>query len=131
MKPEPPSGFWRGRGNSFACAWRGIVSLLHTQMNARIHLLATVAVIVAGFVLRIPRGEWVPLAFAIGIVWIAEAANTALELLADRISREHDEMIGRAKDVAAGAVLLAAITAAIIGALVLGPHVWALVRARF
>ncbi len=131
MKPEPPLGFWRGRGKSFACAWRGIVSLLHTQMNARIHLLATVAVIVAGFVLRIPRGEWVPLAFAIGIVWIAEAANTALELLADRISREHDEMIGRAKDVAAGAVLLAAITAAIIGALVLGPHVWALVRARF
>ena len=110
---------------------RGIVSLLRTQVNARIHLLATVVVIVAGFVLRIPHGEWVPLAFAIGIVWIAEAANTAIEFLADRITREHDEAIRRAKDVAAGAVLLAAITAAIIGVLVLGPHAWALVRARF
>ena len=131
MKPEPPSGFWRGRGKSFACAWRGIVSLLRTQVNARIHLVATLVVIVAGFVLRIPRGEWVPLAFAIGIVWVAEAANTAIEFLADRITREHDEAIRHAKDVAAGAVLLAAITAAIIGVLVLGPHAWALVRGGF
>jgi len=126
MKPEPHTGFWRGRGKSFACALRGIAVLLRTQVNARIHLLATVLVIAAGLVFHITRGEWVPLAFAIGIVWIAEALNTALEALADRISREHDEAIRRAKDLAAGAVLLAAITAAIIGLLVLGPHLWTL-----
>ena len=131
MKPEPHTGFWRGRAKSFACALRGIAVLLRTQMNARIHLLATVLVISAGLAFRISRGEWVPLAFAIGIVWIAEAVNTALEALADRISREHDEAIRRAKDVAAGAVLLAAITAAVIGFLVLGPHLWALVRRMF
>lgn len=128
MKPEPHTGFWRGRGKSFACALRGIAVLLRTQMNARIHLLATVLVVVAGFAFRISRGEWVPLAFAIGIVWIAEAVNTAIEALADRITRENDDAIRRAKDVAAGAVLLAAITAAIIGLLILGPHAWAFVR---
>jgi diacylglycerol kinase (ATP) len=131
MKPEPHTGFWRGRGKSFACALRGIAVLLRTQVNARIHLAATVVVIAVGLAFRISRGEWVPLAFAIGIVWIVEALNTALEALADRISREHDEAIGRAKDVAAGAVLLAAITAAVVGLFVLGPHVWAVVRRIF
>ena len=131
MKPEPLTGFWRGRGKSFACALRGIAVLLRTQMNARIHLLATVLVVAAGFVFRISRGEWVPLAFAIGIVWIAEAVNTAIEALADRITRENDDAIRRTKDVAAGAVLLAAITAAIIGLLILGPHAWAVVRRGF
>jgi diacylglycerol kinase (ATP) len=131
MKPEPHTGFWRGRGKSFACALRGIAVLLRTQTNARIHLLATVLVVAAGFVFRISRGEWVPLAFAIGIVWIAEAVNTAIEALADRITRENDDAIRRAKDVAAGAVLLAAITAAIIGLLILGPHAWAVVRRGF
>ena len=131
MKPEPHTGFWHGRRKSFACALRGIAVLLRTQVNARIHVLATVLVVAAGFALRIPRGEWVALAFAIGMVWIAEALNTALEALADRISREHDETIRRAKDVAAGAVLLAAITAAIIGLLVLGPHAWAAMHGRF
>lgn len=131
MKPEPHTGFWRGRGKSFACALRGIAVLLRTQTNARIHLLATVLVVAAGFVFRISRGEWVPLAFAIAIVWIAEAVNTAIEALADRITRENDDAIRRAKDVAAGAVLLAAITAAIIGLLILGPHAWAFVRRGF
>ncbi len=131
MKPEPHTGFWRGRGKSFACALRGIAVLLRTQTNARIHLLATVLVVAAGFVFRISRGEWVQLAFAIGIVWIAEAVNTAIEALADRITRENDDAIRRAKDVAAGAVLLAAITAAIIGLLILGPHAWAFVRRGF
>ena len=131
MKPEPHTGFWRGREKSFACALRGIAVLLRTQTNARIHLLATVLVVAAGFVFRISRGEWVPLAFAIGIVWIAEAVNTAIEALADRITRENDDAIRRAKDVAAGAVLLAAITAAIIGLLILGPHAWAVVRRGF
>ncbi|MEO6739243.1 MAG: diacylglycerol kinase family protein [Chthoniobacteraceae bacterium] len=128
MKPEPPSGFWRARGRSFACAARGVVLILRTQPNARIHLLATVLVVAAGLAFHVTRGEWLPLGFAIGIVWIAEAVNTALEVLADRITRERDEQIGRAKDLAAGAVLLAAITAAFIGMLVLGPYFWSLLR---
>jgi diacylglycerol kinase (ATP) len=128
MKPEPPPGFWSARAKSFACAGRGIVLLLRTQMNARIHLLATVLVIAAGIAFRITRHEWALLSVAIGIVWITEAANTALELLADRVTREPDDLIRRAKDVAAGAVLLAALTAAVIGVLILGPHAWAFLR---
>ena len=126
MKPESQPGFWRARGKSFACAGRGIVLIVRTQVNARIHLFATVAVIAAGLAFRISRGEWCKLAAAIAIVWIAEAANTAIEFLADRITRENDEAIRRAKDIAAGGVLLAAITAAVIGILILGPHAWAL-----
>ena len=131
MKPEPPPGFWRARWKSFACAGRGVVLLLRTQVNAHIHLFATLVVIAAGFAFRIARGEWVLLAIAIGIVWIAEAANTAIEFLADRITREHDEQIRRAKDIAAGGVLVAAITAAVIGILVIGPHAWAMLRGHF
>ncbi len=130
MKPEPSPGFWRARAKSFACAGRGIALLLRTQVNARIHLLATVLVIGAGFVFRIARSEWCMLAMAIGIVWIAEAANTAVEFLGNRITREHDEAIRRAKDVAAGGVLLAAITAGIIGIVILGPHAFALLSGR-
>ena len=128
MTPEPPSGFWRARWKSFACAARGIALLLRTQMNVRIHLLATILAVAAGFAFRIARGEWALLAIAIAIVWIAEAANTAIEFLADRITRERDETIRRAKDIAAGAVLLATITAAVIGILILGPHACALLR---
>jgi len=130
MKPEPQRGFWRARWKSFACAGRGIVLVLRTQVNARIHLLATGLVIVAGLSFQITRGEWCMLAAAIGIVWTAEAANTALEFLADRVTREHDEPIRNAKDIAAGCVLLASITAAIIGILILGPHAWALLCGR-
>ncbi len=128
MNPEPEQtpGFWHSRLKSIACAARGIALLLRTQANARIHLFATAAVIAAGFAFHITRGEWIPLAFAIGIVWAAEAGNTAIEVLANRITSERDDAIGRAKDIAAGAVLLASITAAAIGLLVLGPHVWAL-----
>ena len=128
MKPEPHSGFWRARWKSFACAARGFALLLRTQVNARIHLLATILVIAAGLAFRIARGEWALLAIAIAIVWIAEGANTALEFLADRITREHDDTIHKAKDIAAGAVLLAAIAAAVVGILILGPHVLALLR---
>ena len=128
MKLEPQSGFWRSRGKSFACAARGIALLLRTQVNARIHLLATVLVIAAGFAFHLTCSEWIGIAIAIGLVWITEAVNTAIEILADRITRERDEQIGRAKDLAAGAVLLAAISAAVIGVCILGPHVWALLR---
>jgi len=128
MKPEPLPGVWHGRWKSFSCAARGVVLLIRTQANARLHLVATVLVISAGLAFGVTRGEWCMLAAAIGIVWIAEAANTALEFLADRITREHDETIRNAKDLAAAAVLLAAITAAIIGILVLGPHALAMLR---
>ena len=90
------------------------------------HLVATIAVVVAGLLLRVSSGEWCLLALACGLVWAAEGVNTALEVLANRVSMERDEQIGLAKDLAAGAVLLAAIAAAAVGVFVFGPRVMGL-----
>ena len=116
----------RERANSFRHAIRGILLIIRTQPNAWIHLAATIAVLVAGKLLNITRGEWLALIFAIGLVWTAEALNTAIEFLADEISLERRERLGRAKDIGAGGVLLASITAAAIGLLVFVPHLLAL-----
>src|SRR5690349_5439301 len=91
---------------SLRYALRGGATMLKTQPNARIHLLATLAVLVAGTGWRISRGEWTIVLLACGLVWVAEALNTALEFLADEVSREHREGIKRAKDVAAFGVLV-------------------------
>ena len=96
--------------------------MLRTQHNAWIHAVATIAVVASGFVFRVSLGEWALLVLAIGIVWMAEALNTAVELLADEGSLEQRERLGRAKDVAAFGVLAAAIVAATVGGLVFLPR---------
>ena len=96
---------------------------MRTQPNARIHGVATVAVVAAGVAFRLSGHEWCRIIAAILLVWIAEGMNTALELLADALSPDHHPLIGRAKDVAAGAVLLAAVGATVIGLITFGPHV--------
>ncbi len=110
------------RARSFAHAWRGLGYLVATQHNAWIHLVAAGLVVVAGFYFRLERGEWLWLIVAIGLVLAAEAMNTALEVLADTREPAFNPGIGRAKDVAAGAVLILALTAAVIGILVFLPH---------
>jgi len=112
----------RARAMSFVHAWRGVVHLIRSQHNAWIHLLATAVVIAAGVVFALSRWEWAWLILAIGLVLAAEAMNTAVEALADAVSPEYNEGVGKAKDMAAAAVLILAITAAFIGALVFLPH---------
>ena len=114
--------FVTARLRSFGYAWRGIVWLVLTQGNALVHLAATVAVAAAGFYFKVSAGEWLALVLAMSTVWLAEGLNTAIEALADRITTERDPLIGRAKDVAAGAVLIAAIAAAIVGGIVFWPR---------
>jgi diacylglycerol kinase (ATP) len=113
---------FRERASSFRHAWRGIGLVIRSQHNAWIHLLATALVLVAGLLTVLSRLEWCALVFAIGLVWTAEALNTALEFLADELSAEKRELIGKAKDAGAGGVLLASITAAVIGLIVFVPH---------
>jgi len=103
-------------------AWRGVGVLVRAEPNARIHLAATVAVAATGRVLGVSRTEWALLALAIAAVWSAEAMNTAVEALGDVVSPERNEAVGRVKDIAAGAVLLAAIGAVVVGLLVFGPR---------
>jgi len=111
------------RLRSFRYALAGLRTLLRTQHNAWIHAAATVAVIAAGGYFALSATEWLWLVLAMTLVWTAEAFNTALELLADAVTREQHPLIGQAKDVAAGAVLISALGALLIGVLVLGPHV--------
>jgi diacylglycerol kinase (ATP) len=115
----------RARARSFADAGRGLAYMLASQANARIHLVAALAIAALGLWLGLGARDWCWIAVAIAWVWVAEAFNTALETLADAVHPERDPRIGLAKDVAAGAVLLASLAAAVIGLLVLGPPLWA------
>ena len=133
--PTPPggdsddnvSGFSLGnRVRSFGYAFAGIALLVRTQHNAWIHAIATVLVVGIGVLLPVSRIEWSVLVLAIAIVWVAEGINTAIEKLGDAISTDEDPLVGQAKDAGAGAVLLAAIGAAIAGLLILGPHLLAM-----
>jgi diacylglycerol kinase len=103
------------RGRSFGHAFRGLGYMLRTQPHARLHALATLLVLGAGCWLEVSRGEWLLLVLAIGLVWMAEAMNTALEALADAVHPDHHPLVGRAKDVAAAGVLLSAFAAAVVG----------------
>lgn len=114
---DRPPPFLRSLGHALA----GITDLLRSQRNARIHLVATVLMIGLGLYAGLGRIDWALLAVAAGLVWVAEAVNTALERLGDAVTREQHPLIGRAKDLAAGAVLIAAGVAVVIGALVLLP----------
>jgi diacylglycerol kinase (ATP) len=113
-----------GRLRSFAHAFRGIGLMFRSQHNAWVHAAATMAVIGAGFALRLDRFEWCWMVVAIVGVWMAEALNTAFELLCDVASPQFHPIVKHAKDVAAGAVLLSARGAAVIGTLVLAPKLW-------
>jgi diacylglycerol kinase (ATP) len=113
-----------GRIRSFAHAGRGVAVMLASQHNAWIHAAGTVVVVVAGFALRIPAASWCLLILAAASVWVAEAMNTAFEFLCDVASPEFHPLVKKSKDVAAGAVLLSAVGAVIVGTIVFGPYLW-------
>ena len=98
---------------------------MRTQANARIHLAATVLVVAAGVASGLSRGEWCAIVAVVVLVWVTEGLNTAIETLVDLVSPEHHPLAGRAKDLAAGAVLCAAIAAVGVGLLVFGPRLFA------
>jgi diacylglycerol kinase (ATP) len=111
----------RARLKSFVFAGRGLRWLVTDEHNAWLHLAATLLAVAAGLLLQISLSDWRWLVLAIATVWLAEAFNTAIEDLCDRISPEFDRAISRVKDLAAGGVLIASIAAALIGLLTLGP----------
>ncbi|MEY4936315.1 MAG: hypothetical protein RIS64_2674 [Bacteroidota bacterium] len=111
------------RIKSFGYAIQGIRVMFATQINAQIHLIAVVLVIAAGFWFHIRRLEWGLLLLTFGGVLTAEAMNTALEFLTDLVSPDHHPLAGKAKDVAAGAVLLTAIAAIGVGILIFLPKI--------
>ena len=112
-----------GRIRSLVYGLRGLRFLLASQKSAWIHAAATVVVIAAGVYFGLTAAEWGLVTLAIAAVWTAEAFNTAFELLADAVSPDFHPLVGKAKDVAAGAVLIAALGSIAIGVIVFGPHI--------
>ena len=112
--------------NPFKFAIQGIYEAIRTQLNMKIHAVAMVAVIIAGFYFRINSGEWIAIILCIGVVLTAELINTAIEYIVDFISPDHHVMAGKIKDLAAGAVLVISIAAAIIGTIIFLPKCMAL-----
>ena len=100
----------------------GMRKLLQSELAAWIHLAVMAATILLGLLVGIGREEWLWLIAAMGMVWAAEAFNTAIEKLADCITLEQDERIGAVKDIAAGGVMVVVIAALLIGALIFIPH---------
>jgi diacylglycerol kinase (ATP) len=97
--------------------------MISTQHNAWIHAAATLVVVMVSLVFQLTKTEWCWIVLAIISVWTAEALNTAFEFLTDVASPEFHPLAAKAKDVAAGAVLIAALGSVVIGCLVLGPYV--------
>lgn len=117
---------FRKRLRSFRYAFNGIRLLISKEHNAWIHCFATVCVVIAGFLLEISKMEWIACMIVIGAVLAAEAVNSAVEALADFVSPEYNEAIKRTKDLAAGAVLLMAMAAAVVGGIIFFPKLIAL-----
>jgi diacylglycerol kinase len=109
---------------SFRHAGRGFVWALTSQANLRVHLLAAVVVLIGALLFRFSAIEFVGLVLCFAIVIAAELFNTTLEVLIDYAWPEHNPMIGRAKDVAAAAVMMAAAGAAIVGILLFARHLF-------
>lgn len=103
---------------------RGIYGVFVSERNFRIHCIAALFAIALGFFLKLSTGEWLAIVLSIGIVMAAEVLNTAIEYLADTVHPEMDPGIRRAKDAAAGGVLIASVAAAVVGAIVYVPAIW-------
>ena len=114
-----------GRIRSALHAIEGIVEVMRSQHNAWLHALATLCVLVAGYAFDVSTSEWCFLIVAITGVWVVEALNTAFERLCDVVSPEFHPLVKQSKDVAAGAVLLSAIGAALLGCVIFLPYIMA------
>lgn len=116
----------KARLHSIRYALNGLKILWSEQHNARVHLLITLFVMVLALILRMPLSQWPILLLLIAIVWVAEALNSAIEYLCDKVTLEQDPLIGKAKDVAAAGVLIASVIAACGGLFLFLPLVFAL-----
>ena len=116
--------YFQSRIRSIQYALDGVKYALVTQQNTRIHALITITVIVLGFLLQITKVEWITLFLTIGLVWMAELFNTAIEALVDLISPEHHDTAKICKDVSAGSVAVSALISILVGLLIFGPPLW-------
>jgi diacylglycerol kinase len=109
---------------SFGFAFTGIYVLLKSEQNTRIHFLATICALIAGILLRISKSEWCIILIVVALVWASEAFNTVIEKITDHLFPEHHETARIIKDVAAGAVLVCALTSLVCGLIIFLPKLF-------
>ncbi|HLA08707.1 MAG TPA: diacylglycerol kinase family protein [Anaerolineales bacterium] len=119
------------RINAIGHAFRGWWHVLKTQHNAWVHSMVATVVIALGFWLEIPPRDWAVIMLTIAMVFMAEFINTAIEAMVDLASPQKHPLAKVGKDVGAGAVLVAALAAVLIGLLILGPPLWLKVSMLF
>jgi diacylglycerol kinase len=107
---------------SYQYALRGIWIAFRYENNMFFHLAAAVAVVVINYMLQVSQTEWLITLMLIGLAWTAEVFNTAIEKLADRVSKDHDPLIGQVKDLAAGAVLIICLFAVVCAVIIYLPY---------
>ncbi len=110
------------RLKSFGYAIQGIIFMLKTQHNAWLHGVATIGVIALAVYCDVSASDWRWLIVAMGMVWVGETINTAVEYVCDVVSPDYNHAVKHAKDIAAGGVLIAAIASLVIGALTFWPY---------
>lgn len=113
--------FWSSRVAAFRYAFQGWSYVLRTQRNAWIHSVIAAVVLIVGLWLGLPARDWAVIVLAIALVFAAEFINTAIESVVDLASPQTHPLAKIGKDVAAAAVLVAAIASVLIGLLILGP----------
>lgn len=111
----------KDRLRSFAYAFKGIAEVVRHQANMQIHVVIMLLVLLVASLLSLSPTEWALILICMGMVLSAELFNSALEYLTDLVSPDYHPLAGKAKDAAAGAVLVCAIAAVLVGLLVLGP----------
>ncbi len=110
----------------FSYAIKGIRVALREQANLKIHLFISCLVVVAAYFLKLNTIEWVIILLCIALVISLELINSSIEALVDLISPDRNEQAGKVKDIAAGAVLIAAVIASLIGLIIFGKHLFSL-----
>jgi len=107
---------------SYRYAMRGIIIAFRSEHNMRLHVAAALAVLLVNSLLKVSRTDWLITLTLIGLAWMAEIFNTAIEKLADRVTLDQDPLIGQAKDLAAGAVLIICFFAGLCAAIIYLPY---------
>lgn len=117
----------RKRFEAFKYAFHGIARGFRTEFHIRVHAVISVFTALAGLYFDIDKTEWMFVLVCMGLVLSAELFNAAIERLADRVTKENDSLIGAAKDLAAGAVLITAIVSLTLGIIIFLPRIWYLI----
>lgn len=124
MKFQKDETLFTGRLKSIGFAFKGALKLIKTEHSIMVQVSLAITMILAGFYFKISHEEWLTQTLAIGLVLGIEGVNTAVEKIADFIHPDYHERIGFIKDIAAGAVFFAAITAIAIGCIIYIPHLF-------